>query len=271
MRTSLHEERSEFWVKLFNGLYLATIVPSPLVAMALKVRDMPASWGLLANVVSWIDGHAWIAFVLPIVAGVSKFLAERLARRWIRDIVGSLLNRVADELFDGLDGDSHYHRATLFAHRWWKWDIWSLGWGRFPWSGWLVPVARSGHTTQKSRSRYLAPDDADRCEGVAGKTWARDKELHVRGLPHLTKDSSPADIQKYAEGSWIRTQEVEIGLKGRRAYARSFLGLPIEVRGKKWGVLVFDSRAEDAFGQQRPKSLPVFLFALGKLLERSDL
>jgi hypothetical protein len=38
---------------------------------------------------------------------------------------------------------------------------------------------RSGHTTQKTKTIFLAPDDAGNAEGVAGQVWASDQTIIV--------------------------------------------------------------------------------------------
>ena len=85
------------------------------------------------------------------------------------------------------------NRVTLFKRVAWKWrlkewrnPLWPWGWWRFPGSGWLVAVNRSGHATQGSSSAFLAPDDAPQAEGVAGRAWRGDGTIRVPNLPDLS-------------------------------------------------------------------------------------
>jgi hypothetical protein len=128
-----------------------------------------------------------------------------------------------------------------------------------------MPVERSGHTTRRRISIFLAPDDADRAEGIAGQTWAQNQVVLVSDLPSLEgNDVSQEIIQEYARRTWIS----EDFAHSRRPQARSFCGIPVEVKGKLWGVIVIDSRGTKVAGTRSVRLYTLVGRFLGKLLEK---
>jgi hypothetical protein len=145
-----------------------------------------------------------------------------------------LLDSFRDFVFDTDEGDLHHHRITLFKHRRCR-GWWTFGAG----SGWLVPVERSGHTTLKSRAAFRAPDAADKAQGIAGYTWARKRMIFVEDLPDICNGGTPEALLAFAKATRITPQ----WLVKHKVCSRSFCGIPIEVQGNIWGVLVLDSRS----------------------------
>lgn len=275
MRSSNYQEHHQFWVKAFNAGYVFFIVIAPAAGALLKADATDiADWAewLVGPALTLKEHAVTLVIVAPIAAAISKYLATRLESRWLRSLVQAALNKFADHVFDGLDGDVHHHRATLFRRVVFHWRYWPWGGGRWPWSGWLIPVSRSGHTTQKSRSFFLAPDDADRAEGVAGKVWVRDDRIAIRDLPSLTRDSPDAIVAEYAKRTWTPEVWIRARLAQNGVLACAFCGFPVEVKGKKWGVLILDSRQADAQiapdTDQELANFQMTAHVLGKLLER---
>jgi len=164
-----------------------------------------------------------------------------------------LFNDYREEAFNIAEDDAvHNHRVTLFKRSrliWWIWPWRSRysPWGkmRAPWSGWLVPLVRSGHTTQRSRTVFLAPDDADNVEGVVGQVWARDRVIVVEDLPDLCGNATDQDIAAYALKTWVPDAWVRWRLRSGKQCPRSICGIPVEVNGSRWGVIVLDSYSPD--------------------------
>ena len=78
---------------------------------------------------------------------------------------------------------------------------------RWPGSGWLVPVARSGYSTKNTRTRFLCPDDTDSAQGVAGRAWAGLAAVEATQLPDVTDPNcSEADLRSYAEATSAPTR-----------------------------------------------------------------
>jgi hypothetical protein len=128
-----------------------------------------------------------------------------------------------------------------------------------------MPVERSGHTTRRKISVFLAPDDADRAEGIAGQTWAQNQVVLVSDLPSLEGNAVPQEvIKEYARSTWISEEWAHC----RRPQARSFCGIPVEVKGKLWGVIVIDSRGTKIAGRTSVQVYTLVGRFLGKLLEK---
>jgi hypothetical protein len=168
--------------------------------------------------------------------------------------VQAILDQLQEELYGDADDPQHHNQITLYRRRIWAiracpgrclW-YWPWGKGRFIFSGWLIPVARSGHGKKRSRSIYLAPDDLDNAEGIAGVVWAFGKKgqapAPIEDLPQITVTSSVEDKELYAKKTFIPFAWVEWYIRKKRSLPRSYAGRPIEVSGEMWGVLVIDSR-----------------------------
>jgi GAF domain-containing protein len=98
-----------------------------------------------------------------------------------------------------------------------------------------VTVERSGHFTRQAREAFWAPDQAEYAHGVAGRTWATQRVLPIINLPDPSDETHIADYarQSFVPLAWVRKTNER---------ARSYFGIPIEVRGRPWGVVVLDSR-----------------------------
>jgi hypothetical protein len=138
-----------------------------------------------------------------------------------------------------------------------------------PWSGWLVPVIRSGHIAQRRGTFFLAPYDLDKAEGFAGKVWAAgDKEIAISAPTPLQEGAADADIRDYAGKTFITETMARRMLSKNTVLAASFRGVAIESKaGKRWGILVLDSRDPTA-AENANLNITPYAYCLGKLLER---
>ncbi len=222
-------------------------VCSLVFAVALKTQA-DSVWPALRPTAVFIQQKTW--WMWPIATAMmflAKAADKKFCDRWGFDAVKEMLELLRETAFPKNADPQHHHRVTLFRHKEWR-----LCWRTWPWSGWLIPIVRSGHTTQNRKTCFLAPDDADRAEGVVGRAWNSsrvivipDPEEKQSPLPALHGDSNrPLDIQplacSYAKATFVSVDWV---LKNM-PYARSFMGIPVIVKGKPWGVIVVDSRAE---------------------------
>jgi hypothetical protein len=182
-----------------------------------------------------------LAFILTIL---TKYADKKFCDRWGHDAVKEMLEILREKGFPGSVDPVHYHRVTLFRYKKWR-----LCWRMWPWSGWLVPVVRSGHTTLNHRTCFLAPDDADKTEGVAGHCWSTKSVVLVPSedskvqLPCINDDAAkPHDpyplADTYAKATFVCTDWV----LNKKPHSRSFLGIPVVVKGEPWGVVIIDSR-----------------------------
>jgi hypothetical protein len=211
----------------------------------------------LSEFVTWAQGVAW--WVLPlllVLSGTLGFVRKLLGPPWLWKAIHGYLDVFQADAFNrGPDDAQHHHRVTLFKHVGWCWIL-----RRWPWSGWLIAVERSGHTTQTNISSFRAPDDADQAEGVAGMTWARNREVGVTKLPDLAGSPTDDDFRTYAKGSFLSVEQ----LKKKIPKARSMYGIPVEVKGALWGVIVLDSRSPDGIRSD----VQTFYRPLGKFLPK---
>ena len=184
-----------------------------------------------------------------------------------------LLDQYREEMF-GKDEETkeepeHFHRVTLYKYGWhWALVMW-------PWSGWVVPVARSGSTTKTKIPCFRASrNEPDKAEGVAGQTWVRNRRVPVFNLPNLNIESpSEPDIEEYAKQTFVSEKwmynRIQKHKKGPQA--RSLLGIPLETKGKSWGVLVVDSRSQESIGLKKVSksySSQAYYSVLSRLLEK---
>jgi hypothetical protein len=210
----------------------SVIVPALLKADPDQIKNIFGD--SIKNTVIYIQQNTWWIILILLTA---IFLIDRY-----RKIIGNpkdwgiiqyWLNDLREKVFSNcLDEELHHHRITLFKHC--KFYFCNRKW---PWSGWLIPVIRSGHTTQKSNSYFMAPDQADKVEGVVGQTWSRNVPVYVPRLPDLSIQPTEEKIIKYAKSTWVSPESVN----KRKFPQRSYYGIPVEVNGKLWGVIIIDS------------------------------
>ena len=194
-------------------------------------------------------------------------LAEAIRRRLERVTLKPLVKEIADEfrkqIYPANTEPAHHHRVTLFKRCGW---VMRRRFFRERRLGWLKIVDRSGHTTQSSRTVFFAPsDNPDLAEGVAGAAWAWKTVVYVEDLPDLRSPSvKDRQIIEYAK----KTNSPVNLIRGLVPTSRSLCGIPVEVGGVVWGVLVVDSR-----NAKLPKELielhyPLVAKFMGRILER---
>ncbi len=189
----------------------------------------------IGTIITNIQTNAW--WIVPIII-ISVFLIDALRTRvgsqkdW--KIIQIILKEYREKIFtaDDLNDDPHHHRVTLFK----KVDFY-LCFKQWPWSGWLIPVARTGHTTRTSSNIFRVPDSTVNPEGIAGKTWIRDGMYNVYNLPDLHANPTEDNFQTYADDTFCSKDLVSKRIFGQRSYC----GFPVEVNGNQWGVIVIDS------------------------------
>jgi hypothetical protein len=204
------------------------------LAPLIKV-DTATVWQQVAPFISHVQHGLYIPIVL-VISPITGFLRRKSDNARLDD-VHSLLDQLRDAAFKNETPELEQHRrVTLFQHKPFAWHAPFFG-------GFLVPVERSGSQTRRTKAFFRAPDDGERCEGVAGRTWAKNKTVYVGELPNLHKDVADASVHDYAHLSFISEKRTRCYLDDNKTAPRALLGLPVEVTNKKWGVLVFDSTA----------------------------
>jgi hypothetical protein len=243
---------SAFVLVLFGAIQRADVAKGQ--------QRFPELQGAFATVLSIQQNGWWLILIAALLAGLFGWVKQQIGPPWLWDTVKFHLDAIRQIAFKVEPTDSmHHHRVTLFKHVRWKTCL-----RQWPWSGWLIAVERSGHTTRSGVLKFKAPDMADDVEGVAGMTWANLQLVRVSNLPTLAKDSSEEDVQLYAKNTSLSPDAV----RDRPPKARSLTGIHVEVRGKPWGVIVLDSRRPDAILENNEETYRLVSRMLGKLLER---
>jgi hypothetical protein len=266
------------WFNVFVVVQWLSIVVIAVFG-GVKLLTPSSEWhAVTREVVNWV--HSWGVVVIPAFTSILAFAkagASTIGPPWIWKLIDEIIDELRDHVFDGQDEALHHHRVTLFKHVRsnlrlilgpWRSPYWPWGKGRHPWSGWLVPISRSKHTTINSKTVFLAPDDADNAEGIAGHTWARDVTLPIDSLPDVNADPSEANIQEYSNRTWVSVEWVRSQVQNGKPLPRSLVGIPIEVSGNRWGVIVFDSRSPEIKTARVSRQFRLVGLTLGHLLKR---
>lgn len=257
---------------------LAALTGAATKAAGNLVGKAVPTWVL--ETVQWAADNAWwLVGTFTVFAFLCKEGASWFKAQWVWDCAQMILNVVRDDVFAAKGTEpTHHHRVTLFRHCKVKLRLgkarsknvaWPWGKKCNPWSGWLYPVRRSGHTSKNSEIVFLAPDDADRAEGVAGRIWsqAKPQSLHVPkgsfGNGDTWDEQTKRNYEKatHLPSGWLTQRGTDC-----HTLALSFWGIPIEVKGQRWGVLLIDSRSKNVdFSKINEK---LILSMLDKLLQK---
>ena len=219
--------------------------------------------------------------------GISRLVRETTdAQRILNKLIDESLDKFRSAVFPTVPKTepTANNRVTVFKHVRWKWlvfrSIWPWGFWRGPASGWLVFVRRSGHTTQASSTVFLAPDDPEHAEGVAGRAWKGDASIRVRDLPVLSNVAyagkmwklyhwmracflrqptqswlrhlgNVSEVRKYCDSGNVSERWVWRKIKNKQGLPVSVLATPLDTAdNERWGVLVIDSSNEfDCIGE----------------------
>lgn len=232
-------------------------------------------------IVTTIEWSKTYSFPIWTALGSSAMLGALLRWRgdpWVWDKLQTLLDRFQEVAYNRFP---HHikddHRVTLFRYRKWHWALSSpmtegiLPWNRrrLPWSGWLVPVLRSGKTSQKTRAVFMVPDNGNDAEGVAGRAWASNSVTVAENLPSLTRTSAKKQISRYAARTHCPENVICDYLRRGRSLPRSIAAIPIEVRNVPWGVLVLDSSQGDGVTQELVDNFTLIVHSISQILEKA--
>jgi hypothetical protein len=218
-----------------------------LIVSQLVTADQKA-WVAYPNVSYYIQcSKNWGFLLIPTFAffvWISDLLVNYFKSIRIWKVVCIILEQFHAQHFGTIDRFSvdgqeiTSHKVTLF-----KFVRVRFAFCWIPWSGWVVPVARSFYDEAGySIPRFKATER--NFEGVAGRTYAKNETTLVPDLPVINGDSSDVDKNTFAAKLFVKRSWVDKRLKkkGGSPDIRSLLGIPVVVNGKKWGVLVIDSR-----------------------------
>jgi len=195
------------------------------------------------DIVAFNQEWAWL--MIPIFATLGSGAALYKAQfgtksNWVN--ITQVLEEYKKALFDDRpecknDG-AYHHRVTLY-----KYTSFRVALCKYPLTGWVVPVARTKHSSLSRIPRYRVPKkDRDKAEGVAGAAYANNTMVPAYDLPIITKSSSDAERAKYSKFGQVSLDWIEKRLKKKKCDIRALTGIPVEVKGEPWGVVVVDSR-----------------------------
>ena len=268
--------------KYAYGVMGSLIVLLGLLSEADFSRPTFSHWpeGILGIVVSLKD-YSLMLYIIIVALFFYSLLAKRAGDPWIREKIQYLIDGVRDRLYEDFGTDRlDEHRVTLFKRTGFAWKIcrpgsrkhWPYGAGYFPWSGWLMPVLRSGHTAQTSSSAFLAPTSGElshKVNGVVERAWASKNTIVVDNLNEIRQDSALRTKENYARKTFCDIDWVERCLDQKRQPPRSIGAIPIEVHGKIWGALVLDSKAPHGVTNEKIANFKLTAGMIGQLLEKN--
>jgi hypothetical protein len=254
-------------IQVVGGL-LVVVLSSMLKADPNEYKD----WFVLQRMFSANQRNAfWLIPLLTIIVGIVSFFKSYFGNLSTWNTVTYLLEKYKKAIFENRDGVKNdpefYHRITLYKFVGWRWAFCV-----FPWHGWMVPVARTGHTTHTHKiPRFrVFRSNPDKAEGVAAQTYVQKRIVPVDNLPLINENSTEKDIEEYATKGFVNKEWIEKRKRKQGLYSRSLLGIPIEVKSKPWGVMVIDSRSPEPISSVDILATTQFTTLaemLGKLLE----
>lgn len=268
----------------------------------LKVEPVRFSAEFIRNAIIWAQTWAWLVCVAgPLAITVLAWLRTTYGNPWAWETIQKMLEEFREELFEGYEEDPFdFHRITLFRYhkccprlltalrntgRYLKnmvahlppdqqykaglMQTWKSAYAE-SWD-WLIAVARTGHLTKVSIREFHAPDDAYKCQGVAGKAWRCGKWVMVppegSALP-IPVLSNPESCTAYANETGV-TGDLVIGqLRAGRKFARCFSGVLVKRKGKPWGVIVVDSQRDGSIAKAKLERFENYTKLMAPVLER---
>lgn len=241
-------------------------------------KDFADSSALFTVPVIFIEEHAFTIWVWIAAFAVGGFILRRIGEHWVWDKLKYILDEFQKKAFPQLQHQSNsMHRVTLYRHQQWRVlgrDV--LGerccyirkkTKRYPWSGWLVPVLRSGHKPLKTNAIFKAPSDKD-SEGIGGAAWDSQGVALKRNLQSISSKSNRTTKERYAKHSICPKEMIEWYAGRGKSLPRSIGAIPVYVSGEAWGVLVLDSQDPEGVTDEVLDNFTLTVGVIGQLLEK---
>ena len=210
---------------------------------------------LFLTVLPLLDFKNTKIYILLAVVAVVAFLGEEYINWISKAPYKSALDILRDALFKDMPSDEMFHhRATLFKANYGETKL------KF--------FCRSGTQYQKKVQPFKINNDNEKeNEGIAGQAWFKDATLNYANLPEIPSDWRDDDdrCEEYAKVGHLPLNKA----KKLNVKSRSVVATPIRnLDGKRWGVLVIDSRnPNDVLDKSENKDLFESIAAtIGKLL-----
>lgn len=206
---------------------------------------------------------------------------KRRGDPWLVEKIQFILDRYQAGAFnlEGCPPDipKDHNRVTLFRHqrgffvKHWSAEKWYWPWGiHKPTTNFLIPVLRSGHISKKTSVAFAVSDDSDKTEGVVGNAWACGGVAFSLGLSHMENATLVRDKKAYAKDTFCDETMIQRYIDIRRPMPRSIVAIPVERKGKMWGVIVLDSRYPDGLTAKAADDYKLTVALVGHLLERAS-
>lgn len=230
------------------------------------------------EVIDWCKTYSLPIWTTLGALTITGWFLRRRGDPWVWDKLQILLDRfqeVAYRQFSNHIKDDH--RVTLFRYKRWYWKPshprtdGRLPWtkDRLPWNGWLVPILRSGKTSQKTQAVFMVPDNGNHAEGVAGLAWASNSVIVADSLTAPGNSSSDNTIRNYAKRTNCPESVVRDYIAKRKPLPASIAAIPIEVNNVPWGILVLDSRHRNGVSGELVENFTLIVQSISQLLERA--
>lgn len=252
-----------------------------LAVLATKDPSQYKQWPSLQSSITLGKQYAALSLVFAVYVGAANYACKKIGPPWAWQAIKCIIDRFQKQVIKGSTRPKYdEHRVTLFkCVRWnfrvrdWKSlsdrsgldkhaikALWRLRW--------FKPISRSGHTTLRLTTRFPLYEEATVGEGVIGEVWRTEGVKRVEDLPEIPSSNGADPNQAYATYS----KEVNCGEKwlksqNNRTMARSYCGIPIEVNGKPWGVIIIDSREPKL--KISNEQIELAALALGKFIEKA--
>ncbi|MCX5590894.1 hypothetical protein [Alcaligenes endophyticus] len=271
-----------------KGLYALSTWLVPVMPLAVALLswcnglDGTEAWlANRPNVFAFIERIQIISFWLYVICWsvfIWAVIYKRKGDPWLVEKLQFILDRYQEGAFNAEAGTPKDHnRVTLFRHqkgffvRHWsaKSGLWP--WGDYhPFSSFLVPVLRSGHISKKTAIAFHVSDASDKTEGIAGMAWSCGEALCVTDLPEMIAVSGVRQKNTYAEKTYCDKRMIEDYINRKRNMPRSIVAIPVERKGKIWGVVVADSRSPKGVTESAVENYRLTVALIGHLLERAS-
>jgi hypothetical protein len=239
-----HEDKKKFFsaARFVQYLFALAMIIIVMASSAISFQQWLGflSYSAKQNLIGIsMFSNTWQPVFLPILASCYSFFGKVAGGldvlKW--ESVQSSLDGFRDEVFSEqvhIRDLNYKHRVTLF-----RLQGGSIKLLKPCWEKWLIPVARSGIITKRTKSIFRLHDNKNMIEGVVvqaflarGGGW-----VWVEDVPAISEGMTHEEHQTYHDKTKISVDKAR-----RMGYdARSYAAVKMEVRGKPWGVLVLDS------------------------------
>lgn len=240
-----------------------------------------------------IQDTSFVLYIILAAIAAWCFCVRRMSDPWVLEKVKFILDNYRNKCFEQFKKDAEdHHRVTLFCcerslllwHKHWSATNSLFPWGAKPalsrkfWpcrSRWLIPILRSGDTSQETSALFYVCDDSDKVEGIAGLAWATKQPIVLADLPDLTnikqetKKRRQELLAEYSTKTRCDISFVQSYVERKRALPRSIAAVPVMVKDHVWGVIVLDSRRPDGVSNESVGNYELTVAVIGQLLEKA--